>query len=378
MRKMIVVDCTFLTGKYKGALLSAMCQDGNEQIYPLAFGIADGENDRSWEWFFCQLGSFIPDTADTVFISDRHASISRAIRKVYPSAKHGVCTYHLSKNLMTKFKCKRGTPLFKEAALAFTRSHFDRVFDQLRKIDEGVAKYLEEIDVRMWSRAYFEGCRYNIMTSNIAESWNSVLKGAKDYPIVPLFEHIRQTLTQWFFERRVKAASWSQTVTPAVTTHIDILVDKARKLQVNPISAVDYQVKGGHEEYVVNLTAKTCSCRAFDMIKMPCIHAIGAATWCKMSVHELVDPVYSTTTWRSAYADCINPINVPIEEWQVEIQVADQSCAFPSVRRPPGRPKKRRQPSFIEGVLNKARRPNQCRRCGQRGHNRATYKEYIR
>ncbi|XP_010523364.1 PREDICTED: uncharacterized protein LOC104801724 [Tarenaya hassleriana] len=215
MRKVIVVDCTFLTGKFKGALLSAICQDGNEQIYPLPFGIANGENDRSWEWFFCQLGSFIPDTADTVFISDRHASISRAIRKVYPSAKHGVCTYHLSKNLMTKFKCKRVTPLFKEAALAFTRSHFDRVFDHLRKIDEGVAKYLEEIDVRMWSRAYFEGCRYNIMTSNIVESWNSVLKGAKDYPIVPLFEHIRQTLTQ---------ASSTLRHLPSVGTSSDVLL----------------------------------------------------------------------------------------------------------------------------------------------------------
>lgn len=24
---------------------------GNEQIYPLAFGIGDSENDVSWEWF---------------------------------------------------------------------------------------------------------------------------------------------------------------------------------------------------------------------------------------------------------------------------------------------------------------------------------------
>lgn len=97
MRKVVVVDGTFLQGKYKGTLLIATCQDGNFQIFPIAFAVVDTENHESWEWFFRQLSNVIPDNEGLALISDRHKSIGNAIRKVYPKASRGVCTYHLYK-----------------------------------------------------------------------------------------------------------------------------------------------------------------------------------------------------------------------------------------------------------------------------------------
>jgi len=47
IRPVIVVDGTHLHEKYKGMLLIATCIDGNNNIYPIAFGIVDGENDAS-------------------------------------------------------------------------------------------------------------------------------------------------------------------------------------------------------------------------------------------------------------------------------------------------------------------------------------------
>lgn len=52
MRKVVIVDGTHLKGKYAGCLLTASAQDGNYQIFPLAFAIVDSENDMSWDWFF--------------------------------------------------------------------------------------------------------------------------------------------------------------------------------------------------------------------------------------------------------------------------------------------------------------------------------------
>lgn len=51
MRKVVVVDGTFLHGSYKGTLLRALAQDGNFQIFLLAFGVVDTENDESWRLF---------------------------------------------------------------------------------------------------------------------------------------------------------------------------------------------------------------------------------------------------------------------------------------------------------------------------------------
>lgn len=82
MRNVIIVDGTHLRGKYGGCLLTASAQDGNYQIFPLAMGVVDSENDKAWEWFFKLLLQFIPNHEDVVFVSDRHLSIYYAISKV--------------------------------------------------------------------------------------------------------------------------------------------------------------------------------------------------------------------------------------------------------------------------------------------------------
>lgn len=82
MRKAIVIDGTHLREKYDGRLLTASAQDGDYAIFPLAFAVVDGENDRSWRWFFEQLKRIVPQEDELFFVSDRHASIYAAICKV--------------------------------------------------------------------------------------------------------------------------------------------------------------------------------------------------------------------------------------------------------------------------------------------------------
>ena len=82
MRKVIIVDGTHLKGKYTGCLLTASSQDGNHQIFPLGFGVVDGENEASWTWFFSKLLDVVADDYDVVFVTDRHNSIYAGLRKV--------------------------------------------------------------------------------------------------------------------------------------------------------------------------------------------------------------------------------------------------------------------------------------------------------
>ena len=53
---------------------------------------------------------------DLVVVSDRHSSIEKVVRKVFPHASHGVYTYHLKKNLKMRFKSVEVHTLFNEAA----------------------------------------------------------------------------------------------------------------------------------------------------------------------------------------------------------------------------------------------------------------------
>ncbi|KAK3222302.1 hypothetical protein Dsin_009327 [Dipteronia sinensis] len=47
IRPVITVDATYLKSKTRGVLLVAVCNDGNEMIYPLAFGFANSECSKS-------------------------------------------------------------------------------------------------------------------------------------------------------------------------------------------------------------------------------------------------------------------------------------------------------------------------------------------
>ncbi|KAK2646742.1 hypothetical protein Ddye_021937 [Dipteronia dyeriana] len=91
MHPVIAVDGTHLNGIFGGTMFVATAQDGNEQVYPIAFGYGGLENNLSWEWFLDCLKKPLSHIDDLVFIYDRHASIEAEISKVFSYATHTIC-----------------------------------------------------------------------------------------------------------------------------------------------------------------------------------------------------------------------------------------------------------------------------------------------
>ncbi|XP_060170940.1 uncharacterized protein LOC132601907 [Lycium barbarum] len=67
--------------------------DGN--ILPLAYGVIDSENDKSWTWFFEQFKQAYGNRDNMCVVSDRHESIIKAVSRVYPTVPHLACIWHL-------------------------------------------------------------------------------------------------------------------------------------------------------------------------------------------------------------------------------------------------------------------------------------------
>ena len=59
----------------------------DNHTYPLCFGIDDSENDPSWEWFLKKLHGAIGHIDDLMVVSDRHNSIEKVVRKVFPHVR---------------------------------------------------------------------------------------------------------------------------------------------------------------------------------------------------------------------------------------------------------------------------------------------------
>ena len=55
MRPLIKIDVAHLKGRYLGTNLLAVGMDANNQIIPLATGVAQGETVENWSWFMSKL-----------------------------------------------------------------------------------------------------------------------------------------------------------------------------------------------------------------------------------------------------------------------------------------------------------------------------------
>ncbi|CAG7909599.1 unnamed protein product [Brassica rapa] len=328
LRRVIVVDGTHLCGKYEGVMLVAAAQDGNFQIFPLAFAIVDAENDESWEWFFTQLRRCVSDQYALVIVSDMYGSIKKACEKVFPWAGRGICYYHLQQNIVQKFKGKHMLYLVKGAAYAHTLFDFNRYMDEIRSINPSLATYLENADVSLWSRVHFQG--------------------------------------RWFFKRREDALSLTSHHSRGVENLLAIREEYADMMNVERIDGWRFVVRGGHRDCVVDLELRRCQCGVFDIEKIPCSHAIAAAKDANIHVSTLVCPSYSKNYLYAAYAANIYP------------KRADKArkCLPPEVKRGRGRQKKSRWQSWLEISRMRGNQPRKlhkdysCSQCKQPGHTR--------
>ncbi|XP_016199073.2 uncharacterized protein LOC107640037 [Arachis ipaensis] len=108
-KPLVQVDGTHLYGKYKGTLLIAVAQDGNQNIVPIAFALVEGETADAWHFFLRNLRMHIVRKDGVGMISDRHESIRAAVNRSGgdwqpPRAWWMFCIRHIGSNFLRAFK----------------------------------------------------------------------------------------------------------------------------------------------------------------------------------------------------------------------------------------------------------------------------------
>ena len=190
-----------------------------------------------------------------------------------------------------------------------------------------------------WTRVHFRGNRFNIMDSNIAESWNGVLKEAREYPLITMFEYIRTTVMSWFALRRAKSTREQGTITPNVRKLVEENFDLSTAMAVRDIADLEYQVQDPAGEcFTVLLGPGTCTCGEYQLIGIPCMHALACSTRVGFPSDALVAPAYRVPTWREGFIGKIYPVP---SVGGLELGSGIRAPLLPpAVRRPPRRSRK--------------------------------------
>ena len=114
---------------------------------------------------------------------------------------HRWCTRHLAENLYKKDIDKDNFSLFEEVCRQLEVQFFEEKLEQLKTATNhrgrqwlaGLMRYRKK-----WTRAYDGGWRYSFQTSNMAESFNSVLKGIRGMPVNAIVEFTFTKLVAMF------------------------------------------------------------------------------------------------------------------------------------------------------------------------------------
>ncbi|XP_075489555.1 uncharacterized protein LOC142528395 [Primulina tabacum] len=186
-------------------MLIGVTLDANNQILPLAFAIVDEETTDSWKWFLENLGKHVVRGENSVcLISDRHKGIVRAIEDLpYFQPSYGVhrfCLRHVCSNFNAKFKDVHLKDLCWAAGTQNQICKFEAIMEAIKQKNILAHRYLAGIAKEKWSLAHDSGRRRGVMTTNMSECLNSVLKGARRLPISAIVHMTLLRCVQYFIE----------------------------------------------------------------------------------------------------------------------------------------------------------------------------------
>lgn len=136
------------------------------------------------------------------------------------------------------------------------------------------------------------------------------------------------------------------------------------------MNSAEIQKDGSRWE--VNLETQTCTCRAWQVKGVPCIHAAALiASIRNVKWENYVDPYFTVARFRTAYSMGI--ATMPSRNEWVSCDLG-YTMNPPILRRPAGRPRKNR----IKPSGEPKKRTYKCARCGAYGHNKRKCKNAVR
>ncbi|XP_024004844.1 uncharacterized protein LOC112081996 [Eutrema salsugineum] len=175
---------------------------------------------------------------------------------------------------------------------------------------------------------------------------------ARDKALVPMLETIAKLAMVRIAKRSAKAINHQGICTSYVSKYLAELLEDASKCIVQPSTNMQYYLRLHGCAYRVDLTARTCSCRRWQITGIPCEHAYGVMIKKGIEAQHYVCHWFRTEMWRDTYTDGVIPVR-GARFWPVG---EEPSIVQPVVPDMPGRNKASQgesssQPECSQGVL---------------------------
>ncbi|XP_058774340.1 uncharacterized protein LOC131648590 [Vicia villosa] len=384
-KPVVQVDGTWLYGKYKGTLLLAVAQDGNRNIFPIAFALVEGETGDAWSFFLRNLRMHVTPQPNICLISDRHVSIKSAYDNPEngwqcPPSTHVYCIRNIAQNFMREIRDKELHKKVINMGYALTESTYNYYRGEIRMSNMDAYNWVENIPREKWCRAFDGGQRWGHMTTNLAESMNSVLKATRNLPVTALVRSTYFRMGELFGRRGhewTKKVGSGQQYTKSCLKGIEEEAAKASSHHVRQFDRLRFcflvEETMNHNEcrptrhFNVDLKNQTCECGKFQTFHVPCSHVIAACASIHHDYTVHIADVFKVVNVFKVYEESFIGVGTEADWPRYE---GDTLCHNDAMRRrKKGRPNSTRIRTEMDDYEKEKRR---CGICREFGHYRKT------
>ncbi|XP_043705504.1 uncharacterized protein LOC122655369 [Telopea speciosissima] len=297
-RKFVELDGCHLKGRFGGVLLSAIAVDGNNSIFPLAFGVVEIENKSSWSFFLDCLHDALGDASDNntlTFMSENQKGLAKIIDELFPYSNIRCCSRHLYQNFKAKFPGSILRRYYWAVSETSTLVLFQKAMDTIKSIDNAAYEWLNRKSHTLWSRHAFDlRCKNDFITNNLTESFNNWVGSLKSKPVLNLLDSFRMKVMERLYNRYQKGCPYESIITPKVLHKTATIKEQSIHCHVFVSSPYEFEVAENFvKKFVVNLKKRRCICRVWESNGVPCKHAAAAISYKRGIVEDYCDECYS-------------------------------------------------------------------------------------
>ncbi|XP_022041703.1 uncharacterized protein LOC110944350 [Helianthus annuus] len=260
-RKLLCLDGCFLKTFLGGMLFAAIGRDANDQMYPLAWAVVEGENNDSWEWFMEEQRKCLvvhDGGKGWTFVSDQQNGILNAVALVWGSAEHKNCARHIYANWHKKFKGDELKEVYWQACRSYNEADFLEVIKEMNNLEpEAVDAFMMQ-NPKGFVRCYLQNdTKCCVIVNNMAETFNGTIVLSRAKHIIHMLDDIRVSMMTRITTKYSEMAAFDGVVCPRIQEILDQEKFWAYKSEVYPSSLHVFQVRD-IDDVSVDLSQKTC------------------------------------------------------------------------------------------------------------------------
>jgi hypothetical protein len=210
--------------------------------------------------------------------------------------EYHTCVRHLYANFKTAgHRGIRLKDMIWNATSFYTQIEFQYAMEEMKKVSEPAYNYLAKINPSSWCRGWFNTmAKSDLVHNSYAECFNSWILDYRQLTILSMLEGIINKLIRRYVRKRELIAAMEEgSLGPKIVEKLEKENDGASYCWCTYAGEGIFEVECIGKRFAISVEGRTCGCRKWDVIGIPCSHAISAILYHGGNLRDYISDYYS-------------------------------------------------------------------------------------